>query len=114
MLQGLEEMAADMCVWLAGSQNGISALRLTSTVPSIPLYIVEAAIARARAAQLHSLGSMETNLTMVHLLLGLAFTSSDQSFDFNDSDSSAVASFCRLHECLLTPKEDKFLSAAIS
>ena len=68
LLQELEEMAADMVVWLAGSQKGVNALRLTCTVPGIPLHIVDAAVTRAREAQLDSLASMQINLTRVSLL----------------------------------------------
>ena len=60
-------MAADMNVWLAGSQNGVNALRMTSTSPGIPLHFVEAAVSRAREAQLDSLASMQSNLTRVCL-----------------------------------------------
>lgn len=62
----LEEMAADMTLWVAGSEDGLVAAQMTSSVPSTPLHVVEAALSRARTAQLDSLASMRTNLSQVH------------------------------------------------
>lgn len=64
-------MAADMSVWLAGSQHGVNALRVTTSAAGIPLGIVEAAVARAREAQLETLASMQSHLTRVSLAYDL-------------------------------------------
>ena len=69
MGQELEETAADMNMWVAGTQTGLVALRMTSAVPAIPLHMVEAAISRARHAQLASLASLQNDVTVVGVLL---------------------------------------------
>ena len=68
--QDLEEMASDMEMWVAGTSGGLTALHMTSSLPGVPLHIVETALSRARDAQLDSLSSLRTNYSKVgHLLI---------------------------------------------
>lgn len=58
-------MASDLSLNVAGTEEGLVAFHLTSSVSSLPLPAVEAALVRARAAQLQSLASMQTCVSKV-------------------------------------------------